>query len=87
MREDSELVVSFHSSVLEKLRAVKCPDIQCLNDSNQEKPSVPVSPDMNQSDTEFSENIPTINSGLPQVKWMMALSLVIDRNSFRSNIR
>ena len=68
MREDSELVVSFHSSVLEKLRAVKCPDIQCLTDSHLETLSVPVNPDMNQSDTEFTENIPTVNSGFPQVE-------------------
>eukprot|EP00800_Vazella_pourtalesii_P000338 TRINITY_DN1031_c0_g1_i2.p2 TRINITY_DN1031_c0_g1~~TRINITY_DN1031_c0_g1_i2.p2 ORF type:complete len:100 (+),score=7.91 TRINITY_DN1031_c0_g1_i2:412-711(+) len=68
MREDSELVVSFHSSVLEKIRAVKCPDIQCLTDSHLETLSVPVYPDMNQSDTEFTENIPTVNSGFPQVE-------------------
>lgn len=37
MRDDSELVLSFHPSVLEKLCAVKWPDIQCLPVTHQKR--------------------------------------------------
>ena len=36
MWEDSDLVFSFQSSIIEQLRAYNCPDIQFLADSRQE---------------------------------------------------
>ena len=65
MREDSELMFSFHSSALEKLRTVSFPDIQCQPDSHQEIIPILVSPYVTQSGTEFGVNIPSANSSFP----------------------
>ena len=68
---------SFHSSLLEKICAIKCSIVNCLADSHQGISSGIEYPDAGQPDTNIILSTPTANFGLPPIDDSMIIKEII----------